>query len=170
MSKLKPGLIEQSRLEPVAKEVAKLLQTHPHQNFHHVIRLLMAVPQNLNSITSQKGGSRNTSSQAHLPYDNASGEMLLTRLPDNEHRPQHVEDATNYQTMYPETVDNGNMHAASHQGQDRNWLDNWGQLESSWLLDSTSNALFGLPNNGNASVFDFDLPVDVQARQYEGWN
>ena len=174
MSKLKPGLIEPSRLEPLAKEVAKLLQTHPHQNFHHVIRLLMSVPQNLNNINSNShmGGSGNPSNQAHSSHGNTLGEAVLTRLSDNEQRSQHVDDAAIYQAMYPQAV--GNMHGPSQQGhQDsihRTWLENWGQLESSWLFDSTSIGSFGLPNNGNASVFDFDLPMDVQAYQHEAWN
>ncbi|KAK4949726.1 hypothetical protein LTR10_011568 [Elasticomyces elasticus] len=173
MSKLKPGLIEQSRLEPVAKEVAKLLQTHPHQNFHHVIRLLMSVPQNFKNISfnSHMGSTSNTSNQTHPLHINASGDMIPPRFPDDEPNAQNVEGASTSQAMYFPSVTN--IHAASQQGGDsihRNWLENWGQLESSWLLDSTSNGLFGLPNNGNASVFDFDLPMDVQAYQHEGWN
>ena len=36
---------------------------------------------------------------------------------------------------------------------------NWSNLEPSWIFDNSSIGSFGLPNQGNASVFDFDLPL-----------
>ena len=43
---------------------------------------------------------------------------------------------------------------------------NWSNLEPSWIFDNSSIGSFGLPNQGNASVFDFDLPLIMENDPY----
>lgn len=76
--------------------------------------------------------------------------------------------------MYHPQTDGDNMRLdTEHTNQEsisnnsRDWMGSWSNLDSSWLLDGTSIGSFGLPNNGNASVFDFDLPMGFQDFQYE---
>ncbi|KIW44024.1 uncharacterized protein PV06_05067 [Exophiala oligosperma] len=174
MSKLRPELIEQSRLEPVAKEVAKLLQTHPHQNFHHVIRLLMAVPQSNQFVphNNQVRGSENvTGEDMHSTYHDGRIPQFFTR-PQGDQGSHIVQNPPGYDAVYSQHGGD-NMRLGTQTDQDpninnyRDWIGNWSNLDSSWLLDGTSIGSFGLPNNGNASVFDFDLPMGFQDYRYE---
>jgi hypothetical protein len=155
ISKLKPELIDQSHLEPLVKEVARLLQTHPHPNFHHVIRLLMSVPQNLNNVVLYPAATRED-----YAMSGGGGELQYADNTSSDQGGSHLGIAVEYQPIYPQ---NGvQVDPSQQQAQDalyRGWLGNWSNLESSWLLDGTSIGSFGLPNNGNASVFDFDLPT-----------
>ncbi|OQU96083.1 hypothetical protein CLAIMM_02218 [Cladophialophora immunda] len=175
MSKLRPELIDQSRLEPLAKEVAKLLQTHPHQNFHHVIRLLMAVPQTIHAVppNNQTRGPENvTGEDIQTAYNDGNVPQFSTRPSRGDQVSQALDNPTSYNAIYPETGGD-NLQLETHNSQDSNsnryrgWIENWSNLDSSWLLDGTSIGSFGLPNNGNASVFDFDLPMGFQDYRYE---
>jgi hypothetical protein len=42
----------------------------------------------------------------------------------------------------------------------------WSNLEPSWIFDNSTIGSFGLPNQGNASVFDFDLPLIMENDPY----
>lgn len=42
----------------------------------------------------------------------------------------------------------------------------WSNLEPSWIFDDSTIGSFGLPNQGNASVFDFDLPLILENDPY----
>ncbi|OAP60150.1 hypothetical protein AYL99_05152 [Fonsecaea erecta] len=175
MSKLRPELIEKSRLEPLAKEVANSLQTHPHQNFHHVIRLLMAVPQSSHSVppnNQMRSSEKATGIEVHSAYHDGRVPQFFTRPSHGDQGSQPAQKPAGYDNIYSQTGGD-HIRLDTHTSQDStannhlDWLGNWSNLDSSWLLDGTSIGSFGLPNNGNASVFDFDLPMGFQEYRYE---
>lgn len=163
----------------MAEEVAKILQTHPHKNFYRLIQLLVTFPRDISNF--QEGtipGSLNGLGDSVIvqPFDRFKAFSFNKSL-GGQNEPMQSQSLTSFPNTYaPENVptissnqDGREDDVAGTRGpfdiqqqQYKDSLGNWSNLETSWIFDNSSIGSFGLPNQGNASVFDFDLPLIME--------
>jgi hypothetical protein len=185
ISRLNPDLVDQSRLYSLAEEVAKILQTHPHKNFYRLIQLVLSLPRDMSNF--QEGtipGALNNLGDGivvqpfdrfkavsfNKPLGGQSGPMqsqgLTSFQSPNMYAAENILSTSAHQEGRGDDVARTGEPFGTQQQQYKVGQRNWSNLEPSWIFDNSSIGSFGLPNQGNASVFDFDLPLIMENDPY----
>ena len=84
----------------------------------------------------------------------------------NMYAPENILSTPSYQEGRGDDVARTGVPFDIQQQQYKVGQRNWSNLEPSWIFDNSSIGSFGLPNEGNASVFDFDLPLIMENDPY----
>ena len=180
---MKSDLVDQSRLYSLAEEVAKVLQAHPHKNFYRLIQLLLALPRDMSNFqegTIPEPFNNLGDGIVVQPFDRfkavsfnrplagvpmQSQGLTSTQSPNMYATENILNTSANQEGRGDDVVRTGEPFGPQQQQYKVSQRD-WSNLEPSWIFDNSSIGSFGLPNQGNASVFDFDLPLIMENDPY----
>ena len=179
LSRLRPDLVDHGNIHALATATAKILETYPYENFYRLINLLLALPQGAPALAYQQdqfagpdgsgdGGIFIQPPRRYKPIDysrDSDGQISNGGNPNSQYSDSEVFASINNSIPTPmsgQSMTNSLSRAGIQYELQPNSFDsasrNFTAMEApSWIFDTGSAGSLGLPNQGNASLFDFDM-------------